>query len=149
MAFINEKKVWHRRESVWNTHPVIFPWFSALLRRLTSASMNRIKVKEDKWYPLSNPLSGEIVFLLAIHQKLILYRCYITHYPVSSCFWKFHLLHNSSYEVPFHPVISFTHVYFNVNSVVSSSRICSNLMNISWAIIRLCVICLPTIKLQL
>ena len=38
--------------------PVIFPWFSAWLRRLTSASVHRIKMKGDKWSHLRRPLSG-------------------------------------------------------------------------------------------
>ena len=127
--------------------PVIFPWFSAWLRRLTSAYVHRIKMKGDKGSPWRRPLSGTIL-PLGCPFISTLYFTEVTHLIIQ-------VIHISE-----NPIFRIT-ASMNDHSIMSYALLISILMaillflplvlvlrawNISWAIIILSEIYLSATK---
>ena len=121
-----QKKMLSSAKRRWDTEghtrvtriPVIFHWFSAWLRRLTSASVHRIKMKGDKGSPWRRPLSRTIFPpWLPIHEHFVSNRSNTSHYPSNLNFWKTHLSHNCFNERPLHSIIRFTRICLNGHSL--------------------------------
>ena len=102
--------------------PVIFSWFSAWFRMLTSAYVHKMNMKGDKGSPCRKPRCG-VMFPLGWPLNKTWYFTDDTHYPFNPCFWEPHLLHDRTDKFPLQPIINLAHVSLYRHPLISSSRV--------------------------
>ena len=127
--------------------PVIFPWFSAWLRRLTSASVHRINMKGDKGSLWRKLLPGTI-FSLGSPFMRTLYLTEVIHLIIQSIHISENLIFLMTTSMNDHSILSYA-LFISVFMVILLTRppgLVLNTWNISWAIMILYVICLPATK---
>lgn len=106
--------------------PVIFHWLFAWFRRLTNASVHKMKMKGNKGYPWRKPLWGTMFPLgwpfLSTWYFTNETMCMIHLIQFSE---KPHFFHYSLDKDSLHPIIFLTHISHNRHHLMSSTWLCA------------------------